>query len=384
MTFFAWRGLVDFLVLSSVLYVLLRWSKEARALRLGLTVVGLWIASLVAAQLNLLITRWILNGMTLLAVLILVTVFQPELRHAFARLDIVARFSPRRETLASALKTIATAAFSLAQARRGALIVIVRANPVDELVKGGVPLGGQVSQEILEAIFRKVSPVHDGATIVESGQITRVAAILPLTQRDDVPKQFGTRHRAAIGLAEQCDAVVLVVSEERGQVTLVDGRRVRAVQTVEELEQFFQELIRARRPAPSLLRRVFTREGLGLKAGALALAAVLWSITFVTTGTTVRTRVVPIEFTRLQRGLAIVSQSTESVQVQLRGSSWLLDSVNLDSMTATLDVAQLREGSHTLNIGSEKVNAPLGVRVVTVAPRQISLRLERQGTPKSP
>lgn len=165
---------------------------------------------------------------------------------------------------------------------------------------------------------------------------------------------------------------------------MVDGRQVRPVQTVEELERAFHELISPRRPAPSLLRRVFTREDLGLKAGALALAAVLWSITFVTTGTTVRTRVVPIEFTRLPRGLAIVSQSAESVQVQLRGGSWLLDSVNLDTMTATLDVAQLREGSHTLNIGSEKVNAPLGVRVVNVAPRQISLRLERQGALKSP
>jgi diadenylate cyclase len=381
---FAWRGLTDFFVLSTALYVLLRWSKEARALRFALTIVGFWIGSLAAAQLNLLITRWILDGVTLLALFILVTAFQPELRHAFARFDIVPRFSRRHETLAPALKTIAGALFSLAQARRGALIVIVRADAVDELVGGGVPLGGQVSQEILEAIFRKVSPVHDGATIVQGDQITRVAAILPLTQRDDVPKQFGTRHRAAMGLAEQCDAVVLVASEERGQVTLVHRQQVRHVQTVEELERALHELVGGSRPAPSLIRKVFTREDLGLKTTALALSAVLWSITFVTIGTTVRTRVVPVEFTRLPRGLAITSQSTDSVQIQLRGSSWLLDSINVDTIAATLDLAQLREGSHTLNIGSEKVNAPLGVSVVSIAPRQITVRLERQEAPKSP
>lgn len=384
MSFFAWRGLTDFLVLSVALYVLLRWSRQARALRFGVTIVGFWIGSLVAAQLNLLITRWILEGLTLLAVLLLVTVFQPELRHAFTRFDIVSRLSRRRETLTPTLKTIASAGFSLAHARRGALIVIVRGDPVEELVKGGVPLGGQVSQEILEAIFRKVSPVHDGATIVEGGQITRVAAILPLTQREDVPKQFGTRHRAAMGLAEQCDAVILVVSEERGQVTLVDGRRVRPIQTVEELEGAFHELIGPSRSAPSLLRRVFAREDLGLKATALALSAVLWSITFLITGTTVRTRVIPIEFIRLPRGLAIASQSSESVQVQLRGSSWLLDSVNLDALTARLDLAPLRAGAHTLVVGPEKVNVPPGVSVVNIAPRQIALRLEPRETPKSP
>lgn len=337
-----------------------------------------------AAQLNLLITRWILEGAALLAVLILVTVFQPELRHAFARLDVMPWFSRRRETLTPTLKTIAGAVFSLARARRGALIVIVRRDPVDELVRGGVPLGGHISQEIIEAIFRKVSPVHDGATIVEGDEITRVAAILPLTHRDDMPKQFGTRHRAAMGLAEQCDALVLVASEERSEVTLVHGRDVRPVQTVEELERAFQELVRVGQPQPSLFRRVFAREEMGLKMTALALAAVLWSITFVAPGTAVRTQVIPIEFMRLPRGLALASQSAESVQVQLRGSSWLLDSVSLDTVSATLDLGQLREGSHTLTVGIERINAPLGVRVVSVAPRQIRVQLVRQEAPKAP
>jgi hypothetical protein len=153
---------------------------------------------------------------------------------------------------------------------------------------------------------------------------------------------------------------------------------------VEELEGAFHELIGPPPSTPSLLRRVFAREDWGLKATALTLSAVLWSITFLTAGTTVRTRVIPIEFTRLPRGLAIASQSNESVQVQLRGSSWLLDSVNLDAMTAGLDLAQLRAGSHTLVVGPEKVNVPPGVSVVNITPRQITLRLEPLETPKSP
>jgi YbbR domain-containing protein len=92
---------------------------------------------------------------------------------------------------------------------------------------------------------------------------------------------------------------------------------------------------------------------------------------------------IPIEFTRLPRGLAIASQSDARVQVQIRGSSWLLDSVNLDTMTARLDLAPLQAGSHTLVVAPEKLNAPPGVSVVNIAPRQITVRLERQETPTS-
>ena len=109
----------------------------------------------------------------------------------------------------------------------------------------------------------------------------------------------------------------------------------------------------------------------------------LWSITFLTTGTTVRTRVTPIEFTRLPRGLAVASQSDEGVQVQIRGNAWLPDSVNLDTMTAPLDLAPLQAGSHTLVMAPENVNAPHGVSVVNVTPRQITVRLERQEPPNS-
>jgi hypothetical protein len=108
----------------------------------------------------------------------------------------------------------------------GALIVIVRRNAVAELVSGGIVLEAAVSPEILEAIFQKTSPVHDGAVIVRGDRIVRAAAVLPLTERERMPSYYGTRHRAAMGLSERCDALVVVVSEERGEVTLMEGRRM--------------------------------------------------------------------------------------------------------------------------------------------------------------
>lgn len=201
-----WQSIVDLLVLATAIYLLLRWGRDARAFRVSLAVVGLRVAAVLARQLDLAITGWILDAAMVAALIVVLLVYQTELRQALTRLDVMMWLLARPAPTASRLlRAIASAMFSLARARRGALVVISRREPVGELVEGGVSLGGEVSTEILEAIFRKVSPVHDGATLIEGDHISRVSTLLPLTQRRDVPEGYGTRHRAAMGLAERCD-----------------------------------------------------------------------------------------------------------------------------------------------------------------------------------
>jgi diadenylate cyclase len=216
-----WQTVVDFVVLTFAMYLVLHWSRQARALRVTLWILALEAGALFAAYAGLIFTSAILHAATITAALVLIVLFQPELRHALNRLEVTLRSRRQSEVLVRGFETIANAIFSLAGARRGALVVIGRQDSVNELVDRGVPLGGQVSSEILEAVFRKVSPVHDGATIIEADHITRVGVILPMSHRQDLPAVWGTRHRAAMGLSERCDALVIVVSEERGEVTLV-------------------------------------------------------------------------------------------------------------------------------------------------------------------
>ena len=137
------------------------------------------------------ITVWVLHAAAVSAGVVLIVLFQPELRHALNTLEVVLKRSERRGALSQALEVVSAAAFSLAGAGRGALLVLTRHDSVNELLPGGVPLGGHVSPEILEAIFRKVSPVHDGATIVEGDRITRVGALLPLSQNEKLPRTWG-------------------------------------------------------------------------------------------------------------------------------------------------------------------------------------------------
>ena len=156
-----WQSIVDFVVLLGAVYLLLVWGKQARALRIALGIVGLRVAAILAQQLDLVITTRVLDAATLVAVVLLLVVFQHELRRALLHLDILVqrwRWRRRVEPLEPAFIAVSEAAFALGRSGRGALLVIVRRDSIEDLITGGVPLGGEISKEIIETIFRKVSP----------------------------------------------------------------------------------------------------------------------------------------------------------------------------------------------------------------------------------
>lgn len=369
-----WQSAVDFLVLTAAVYLLLKWSREARALRFALGILALRVGALLARQLDLLITRWVLDAATFIALLALLVVFQPEIRRALMRLDVSERVRDRDRTPIAA---IAAAAWSLAQVRCGALIVLVRSDNVSELVTTGVVLEGRVSTGILQAIFQKGSPVHDGAVVIEGGLIRRAGAVLPLTQQPHVPTEYGTRHRAGLGLTERSDAVVVVVSEERGQVTVMWEGLSRTMQSLEDLQATLKSRtarVPARQPRGLPL---FRPRSLRLAAAALALASLVWSLTFLFPGGSIRERTVPIEFTKVPAGMTVSSQSADTVRVWLRGSDFLFDSVNLNDLVARCDLAHGREGTNTVVLDAEAFAVPFGLEIEAIDPREVSVHLER-------
>ncbi len=371
-----WQTIPDFLVLTAALYILLRWANQARALRIALAVVGLHALALVARELELIVTSLVLDGAALLAVVMLLVVFQPELRRAFLRLDSALRFGPRsRAALEPADRAIADALFAMAAVRLGALIVIVRDDLIGEMIDGGVEVNADVSPALLEAIFQKTSPLHDGAAIVERGRLSRVNAILPLTQRLDVPFYFGTRHRAAMGLAERCDAIVLAASEERGEVTVMLGREIRHMDSAPELVAWLQKL-RRRDQRPWFERiRGYAFTNLGVKLTAAGLACLIWLLSFAASGTTVRSLRVPIEFLNVPAGMDIAEQFDDRIDIEVRGRTWLLDTSRLGNTVARFDLRNVRPGPVSFPVNAAALNLPPGLELDSVAPRQLTLRL---------
>ncbi|MCC7496063.1 MAG: DNA integrity scanning protein DisA nucleotide-binding domain protein [Bryobacterales bacterium] len=377
MFLFHWQNVVDFLVLAIAFYVLLLWARQARALRTALAIVGMHAGSLLARRFDLIITSWVLDTAAVVALVLLVVVFQPELRYALLRLESLIKLGPRPgAALKAAYQEVADAVFAMAAVRLGALCVIVREDSLEELVTGGVRLNADVSTELLEAIFRKESPLHDGAVIIDGRQILRANGLLPLSTRTDLPLMYGTRHRAAMGLAERCDALVIAVSEERGEVTLMHNREARVVTDGASLVVLLDRLYSRPPMTPQRRMRRAVTAHLGFKLAALGMASTIWIFSWMDTGSTIRSVSLPVEFVNIPRGMDVSNQSTDRLDVQLRGKSWMMDTIGVARLVARFDLSHAHEGSFRLMVTPEVLNLPPGVIIDRVSPEAVRIFLK--------
>jgi diadenylate cyclase len=217
-----WQDVVDVLIVAYVIYriaILIRGTRTMQMV-VGLMIVG--VAFLASQLLGLFTLNWLLNNFLSSLIVILVVIFQADIRRALSRVGARSFFGGRA-AVATAAQEIATAAAWLAARHFGALIVIEQEDGLNEFVETGRILDARLSPELLETIFMNGSPFHDGAVIVKGDQVVAAACLLPLSSNPNVSLALGTRHRAAIGMTEDTDAVVLVVSEEDSTISLARG-----------------------------------------------------------------------------------------------------------------------------------------------------------------
>lgn len=252
--------IVDIGITAILIYWLFLLIRGTRAVRLVIGV-SVLIAVYAAARLfNLPLLRQILETGAIVGVFALVVVFQPELRRALERIGRVGSlawlFSPTDERTAEHVAAeIARAASVLAGQAHGALIVIERETGLEEIAESGVMLHADLSADLLVTIFMPKTALHDGAVIVRGEQIVAAGALLPLAETTVQVERLGTRHRAALGISEQTDAVVIVVSEESGQVSLVERSRIRRNLNEGQLTKALVALLRPGESGRSLVRR---------------------------------------------------------------------------------------------------------------------------------
>ncbi|MCB0318382.1 MAG: diadenylate cyclase CdaA [Bdellovibrionales bacterium] len=223
------RNIVDVVLVWIVLYRLLLIIKGTRAVPMlvGLTfIVALYF---LARPFGLVTLGWILENFLSSIILIVVVVFQDEIRRALTKVGLQRIFRSEGKTLYNkAIEDITLVCTNLAKEKLGALIVIQREVGLDEFVEDAVILDAQLNRKLLFSLFVKGSSLHDGAVLIDRGQIRAAGCVLPLSFNPDLDPSLGTRHRAAIGLSERSDAVIIVVSEETGAISLVrDGRMIR-------------------------------------------------------------------------------------------------------------------------------------------------------------
>src|SRR5262245_35504155 len=224
-----WRDVLDIALVSFIVYRLLVTFRGTRAAQMLIGLGVLLATWLVARRLELYTLGWLLDTFWAFWAVVLVVLFQPELRRALARLGqghfVQTLVGPSRAARTELVDEIARTAVTLAARRIGALIVIEGSGGLRQYAELGVPLDAVASGDLLESLFLPGSPLHDGAVLIEGTRIAAAGCFLPLSRTTDVARVLGSRHRAALGISEETDAVAIVVSEETGRTSLaVDGR----------------------------------------------------------------------------------------------------------------------------------------------------------------
>ena len=372
-----WQDLLDILLISTILYqlmVLFRGTRAVQALA-GLGVVGLFY--LLAREAELILSSWLLQNLWAVILLVLVVIFQQELRHTLERVSPARWLSRWGRLPTDQLDAIVRAAFHLARQRIGGLIVFQRGTSLHEVVRLGTPLGAEVTAPLLESLFQPASPLHDGAVVIDGTRITHAGCMLPLSGREDLPPQFGTRHRAALGLTEESDAVCLVISEERGEVTLMAGGTYRSGLPREETSERLRMLLappERRLPRPVSWGALLLRRW-PLKVGSVLVVTGLWIYLGGAQKFEVGLRV-PVEYRNVPESLTLGGRPPTSLEVRLRGSRAALGGVSRGTLRATVDLAGSERGTNVVAVGRADVNAPAGVEVVGTEPAVLRLTLE--------
>lgn len=225
-----WRDVVDILLLAVILYYLLRFVRDRRAwtLLVGFAVIGVFY--IVTQALDLRVVNMVLRAFFDMYIVFIIVIFQREIRDALEKIGgtvlQLRKFGTPAQSVAditAIIGVLSEAACDLSREKCGALIVIERNTKLGDYIKTGIELDAQMTCELFGNLFFNRSPLHDGAVIVRDGKISAAGCILPSSKSSAIPKELGTRHRAAVGISEQSDAVVIVVSEETGVISIANN-----------------------------------------------------------------------------------------------------------------------------------------------------------------
>ena len=241
-----WYDVLDIAVVALVLYYCIKLFRQTRAIHLIRGVLFVVVIYMIVNALNMSTMSFLFSRLFSNIVIVIVLLFQPEFRHAiesfgrardFKRISLFMRDSAvLRETYQSAISSIVMASMNMSENRVGALIVLEDKTPLAEIIATGSEIDAKVSVPLLENIFYPKSPLHDGAIVIRNARVCAAGCILPLTEAE-ISRELGTRHRAAIGMSEASDAMIIVVSEETGSVSIAkDGKLQRNLTSAQLLE----------------------------------------------------------------------------------------------------------------------------------------------------
>lgn len=376
------RDLADIVFLTIVAYQLFKWFRETKALRviIGLVVLG-GVYSL-AKLWGLFMTTWVFQVLWQVLIILLLILFQSEIRQVLEKVSPL-RFLKSRKRFSSEtfLSDLIITLFEMAHVRTGALIVITRNDNLSEFVHSGQKIMAIPEPALIKSIFNRYAPTHDGAVIVSQDVLTEMGCILPLSETEELPAHFGTRHRAALGITELTDAVCIVVSEERAEVSTVVHGKVTTWDKPEFLASELRDLLAApdtEKPTiKGFLMGAFIRNW-KTKLGALALVAGAWIVVASQQVAQININA-PIHYKNISSGMIVSNRSAKMASVTLSGKRHKIKDFGRQEVEIQVDLNALELGEHKLELTSKNMDVPLGVTIDRITPHNVTVLLEKTG-----
>jgi diadenylate cyclase len=367
---------VDIIFVAILLYAAILWAQRTRAVFVARGILILGVVFLIARYFDLQMTAWVFQGFFAVLVIVIVVIFQEELRRMFEHIAVWSVIGSRAPLLPStSTDTLVRTVADLARDHIGALIVIRGKDPLERHITGGIPLHGILSEPLLKSIFDTHSPGHDGAVLIENNHATRFAVHLPLSKDTRQLAHVGTRHSAALGMAERSDAICVVVSEERGTVSIARDGKLHQLGNIQELgaalQGFFEQKFPGHDREGSLLQLL--RANWLIKVSALSLAIGFWYM-FVPGSKLVETTYkVPVVVENLPADLKL--ERIEPAEVTARFSAprrafYLFDRTKL---RATVDASLAMLGRRTFELSEQNVRYPREIALVDLDPTTVRI-----------
>lgn len=366
--------LVDIAVVGLLLWGLVAWTRRVhtRMALLGLAFLGVFY--LIAQQFELQLTAWIFQGFFAVLVVVVVVVFQDDLRRLFEQIATLGlrRKAPRPDP--SNLAALIRGLRQLATKKRGALVVLPGREPIERHLQGGVSLDAEVREELLDSLFDPGSAGHDGALVMQNNRIERFGVHLPLSENRDELKGGSTRHAAALGLAERSDALCLVVSEERGTIGIAARGQLEVLDDPGDLVNRIQDHLQ-HTGTEVTVRRAGRRLVEGLLSFALALGA--W-VVFVPGATLDKTDLqVPIAVEHIPEGYVLEDVKPSAVEIAVAGSRVDLFLASNADFQVVIDAKLVEWGRRTFEVSAQSVRHATGLEVKSVKPEKVRLTVHK-------
>ncbi len=380
---FTFSDSLDILFMGILIYAVLKLIYETRSFPIIIGISTVFVFYGLATLLNLSLTRSIIQSFLSIFIILLVVLFQNEFRRFLTFFNLAPRISKRRLPSEVIIQTLSETVEFLADKKTGALIVFPGREAIDQYLTGGYDLDGEISAPLLLSIFDDSTPGHDGAVIIEGNRLRRFGVHLPLARNIETLKGYGTRHRAALGLSERSDALIVVVSEERGSMSVAQNGVLKNVKNQEDLERIVKRFYREKFPK----RDASYLLSLGVKNLALAACTILlstgiWIYSNQNSPVVQKNFVVPLEFQNVPADMVVSESVPEEVVVTLEARGGSFGELKSDAIRVPLDLSNARTGWRQFLVDKEKAKTPFSFTIVKIDPEKVSLLIvEKEAEP---